>query len=158
MLARVDVLDRHLDAGVGVAHRVLGGRAVQTAAVGVAAPRLVDRREVVVVAPVARVEQLQEPGPVGPGLGAEDARGGAPPRRVGADLRGEPLGVGAGVRGDVVVLVGLLERGDRGDRVVEQPHEVREGVAEEAGDAHGHVDARTAELGEGHDLDARHAL
>ena len=62
--------------------------------------------------------------------------------------RGQPLGVGARVRGDVVVLVGLVERGDRGDRVVEQPHEVREGVAEEAGDADGHVDARTAELGE----------
>ena len=67
---------------------------------------------------------------------------------VGAELGGEPLGVGARVRGDVVVLVGLVERGDRGDRVVEQPHEVREGVAEEAGDAHGHVDPRPAELGQ----------
>jgi hypothetical protein len=47
-----------------------------------------------------------------------------PPRRVGADLRGQALGVGARMGGDVVVLIGFLERRDRGDRVVEQPHEV----------------------------------
>ena len=79
VLARVDVLDRDLDAGVGVAHR-LRGRRRRGRAVGVAAPRLVDRGEVAVVAPVAAVDELEQAGPVRPRLRPEDARRRAPPR------------------------------------------------------------------------------
>ena len=159
MLARVDVLDRDLDAGVGVAHRVLGRRAVQAAAVGVAAPRLVDGGEVVVVAPVARVEQLQQPRPVGAGLGAEDPRGGAPPGRIGADLRGQPLGVGARVRGDVVVLVGL-RRATATAATASSSSRTRCGKASRKKPEMRTVTSMRGRpsSASGHDLDARHAL
>ena len=49
---------------------------------------------------------------------------------------------------DVVLLGGLVEAGDQLDGVVEHGHDVREGVAEEARDAHGDVDAGPAELGQ----------
>ena len=115
------------------------GHAVQAAAVGEAAPGGVDLGEVGVVAPVAAVDQLQQPGAVGARLGAEDPCGGASLVAV--------LGqVGLRVGADVVVLGGLVEAGDELHRVVEHRHHVREGVAEEAGDAHGDVDARAAEL------------
>ena len=56
--------------------------------------------------------------------------------------------VGVGVPADVVVLVGLVEAGHEADGVVEHRDHVREGVAEEAGDPHDHVDPGPAELGE----------
>ena len=46
----------------------------------------------------------------------------------------------------------LVERADGADRLVEQLDLRREGVAEEAGDAQRHVDARAAELGQRDDL------
>ena len=46
--------------------------AVPLAAVGVAAPGRVDPRQVLVVLPVALVQQRQDAGPVGAGLAAED--------------------------------------------------------------------------------------
>ena len=54
--------------------------------------------------------------------------------------------VGAGVRGHVVVLVRLVEQRHHPHRVVEHHHDVREGVAEEPGDADGHVDTRPPEF------------
>ena len=85
------------------------------------------------------------PAPYAPGL-LPKMRGAGPPR-VGArrDVRGDVL------RQRVVVLV--ARRGEL-HRVVEQLHDVREGVAEEAGDAQGHVDARAAELLARHELEA----
>ena len=50
------------------------------------------------------------------------------------------------MRGHVVVLVRLVEQCHHPHRVVEHHHHVREGIAEEAGDADRHVDARPAEL------------
>jgi hypothetical protein len=61
------------------------------------------------------------------------------------------------VRANVVVAAVLVELRHRADRVVEQRHDVRERVAEEAGDPHGHVDPRPAQLGGGDDGEARHA-
>ena len=65
--------------------------------------------------------------------------------------------VGLRVRADVVVLGGLVETGDEPHRVVEHRDHVREGVAEEPGDAHRDVDARPAELGERYRLQIDHA-
>ena len=95
-------------------------------------PRRVDLGEVGIAAPVAAVEQLQQAGAVGSGLGAEHARGRATPSLGGAQLGGQPLGVGARVGGDVVLLGRLVQRRHGRDRVVEQRHQVRERVAEEA--------------------------
>ena len=119
-----------------------GRDAVQLAAVGVAAPHRVDLGEVGVVAPVAAVDQRQQPGPVGarawsrrpgwwPGAGRRArrrrrrrGRGRSCPRRA----RPAPA--------------------TRRDGVVEHGHHVREGVPEEAADAHRDVDPRPAQLGE----------
>ncbi len=147
MLARVDVLDRDLDAPEAVAHGVAGARALEPATVREPAPGLVDLRDVCVVAPVAGVDELQQPGAVGARLRSEDACRRAPPGAL-AELCRQPLGIGPRVCGDVVVLGRLVERGDRRHGVVEQHDEVREGVAEEARDAHGHVDPGAPELGE----------
>jgi hypothetical protein len=57
-----------------------------------------------------------------------------------------PGEVGLGVGADEVHLGGLVEVGDQAHRVVEHRHHVREGVAEEAGDAHRDVDAGPAEF------------
>ncbi len=141
VLAGVGVLGGHRDSAVLPVHVVGCGRAVELAAVGEAAPRGVDLREVGVVAPVAAVDQLQQARAVGARLGTENPCGGAALVAV----LGE---VGLRVCADVVVLVGLVEVGDQPHRVVEHRDDVRERVAEEAGDAHGHVDARPAELGQ----------
>ena len=133
---------------------VAGLRALEPAAVGEAAPGLVDLGDVGVAAPVARVDELQQTGAVGARLRAEDAhRRLAPGAR--AELGREPLGIVAGVRGDVVLVGRLVERRHLRDGVVEQHDEVREGVAEEARDAHRDVDARPAELLQRDHLDAR---
>ncbi len=54
--------------------------------------------------------------------------------------------VGLDVGPHEVLLVGLLLGGGQAHRVVQQGDDVREGVAEEAGDAQRHVDARAAQL------------
>ena len=82
------------------------------------------------------------PAPYDPGLGAEDARG----RAALVAVLGQ---VGPGVRAHVVLLVRLVERGHQLYGVVEHRHDVRERVAEEPGDPHGHVDAGTAQLRRG---------
>ena len=130
-----------------VAHGVAGTGALEAATVGEPAPGLVDLGDVGVVSPVTRIHQLQQPGAVGAGLGAEDARRRAPPGAL-TELGRQPLGIGARVRRHVVVVGRLVERGDLGHGVVEQHDEVREGIAEEARDAHRDVDARAPELGQ----------
>ena len=88
MLARVDVLDRDVDPREALAHRLAGRRAVEPAAVRVAAPRLVDRGEVARRrASRASSSSWQQPGAVRAGLGAEDARRRAPPRLGGVRAR-----------------------------------------------------------------------
>ena len=141
MLAGVDVLGRDRDPPVGRLHVLARRDAVEVAPVREPAPRRVDLGQVGVVAPVAGLDDLQDPGAVRAGLGPED------PRRRAAlvAVRGA---VGVGVAADVVVLVGLVEAGDQADGVVEHRDHVREGVAEEARDPHDHVDAGPAELGE----------
>lgn len=114
---------------------------VEFAAVGVAAPDRVDLGEVGVGAPVAAVDELEEARSVRTGAGAEDTGGGA----AFVAVFGE---VGLGVGADVVVVGGFVEGCGEAYRVVEQPDGVRERVAEEAGDAQGHVDARAAQVGE----------
>ena len=83
------------------------------------------------------------PGAVGARLGAEHAHRRLAPGLL-AELGRQSLGVLARVRGHVVPVGRLVERRDLRDRVVEQHDEVREGVAEEARDAHRDVDARPA--------------
>ena len=102
MLAGVGVLGGHRDPAVLPVHVVGGGRAVEAAAVGEAAPGGVHLREVGVVAPVAAVDQLQQPGPVRAGLGAENPCGGATLVTVLGD-------VGVRVGAHVVVLGGFVE-------------------------------------------------
>ena len=121
--------------------------AVEAATVGVAAPDRVDLGEVGVATPVARVDERQQPRAVRARLGAEDAGGGPPLVAV--------LGqVGVDVRAHVVDVGGLVQLGDGPDRVVEQRDDVRERVAEEAGDADRDVDAGPAQLVQRHDLEA----
>ena len=48
--------------------------------------------------------------------------------------------------GDEVLLVGFVGVGGEGDGVIEHGDHVREGVAEEAGDTDGDVDARPAQF------------
>src|SRR5690606_7660738 len=98
------------------------------------APHRVHLGQVAVVPPVAGVDQRQQPRPVGAGLGAEDAGGGAPPVAVGGPVL---QGVGA----QVVAVGGFGQLGHGPDRVIQQGDDVGEGVAEETGDAQGDVDA-----------------
>ena len=145
VLAVVDVLDRDVDAREVLAHRVARLHAVQPAAVGVAAPGLVDGGEVGVVVPVAGLEQRAAPRRRCPAWRRRCAwsRAATPrPRRA----RPRAGRVGQRVLAHVVALGRLVEPGDQRHRVVEQRHQVREGVAEEARDAHGDVDPRPAEL------------
>src|SRR5213078_1869500 len=67
VLAGVDVLGRDLDPPVVGAHVLGGRRARQPPAVGEAAPGGVDLGQVGVVAPAPRLDDLQDPGAVGPG-------------------------------------------------------------------------------------------
>ena len=130
-----------------LAHRVARLHAVEAAAVGVAAPRLVDGGEVGVVVPAAGLEQLRSARAVGARLGAEDARGRAPPRRVLAELGHEAVAIGERVLARRSCRsAGSSSAGDQRHGVVEQVTRCREGVAEEARDAHGDVDARAPEL------------
>ena len=145
VLAGVDVLGGHLDAPVVGAHVVGGRRPVEPTAVGETAPHGVDLGQVVVIAPRARLDDLQDPGAVRPGLGAEDPRGG--PSLVA--VLGE---VAQHVGAHEVQLLRLVEAGHEPHRVVQHRHDVGERVAEEAGDPHGHVDARSAELVERYDV------
>ena len=107
--------------------------------------------------PAAGLQQRDEARAVGARLGAEDAGGRAPPRRVLAELGHEAVAIGQGVLAHVVALDRLVEPGDQRHGVVEQGHERREGVAEEARDAHGDVDPRAPELVERHGLEPDHA-
>ena len=103
VLAGVGVLGGHRDPPVGGLHLVAGRAAVQSAAVGVAAPDGVDLGEVGVGAPVAAVDQLEQARAVRARAGAEDAGGGAAFVAV--------LGqVGLGVGADEVGLGGLVQR------------------------------------------------
>ena len=120
---------------------------VQPPAVGVAAPHRVHLGQVGVAAPGPGVDQGQQARAVRAGLGAEDPRGGAPLVAVLGEVRGD-------VRPQVVLLVRLVQGGDPPDGIVEQRHHVRKRVAEEPGDAHCDVDARPAQLGGRHHLDA----
>ncbi len=145
VLAGVLVLGRHPHPAVDPLHVAAGGGAVQAAAVRVAAPHRVDLGEVGVGLPVAAVDEREQPGAVRPRLAAEDARGG--PARVGS---------GGDVGRDVLRqrVVVLRRRGGELDRVVEQLHDVRERVAEEAADPQRDVDPRAAELLARHQLQA----
>ena len=125
VLTVVLVLDRHLDGGEAAAHGAGRRHAHAGAAVAVAAPRLVDRGQVVVGAPVARLQKRQDARPVGPGLGPEDAR--------------------------------VATEAGQSHGVVQEGDQMREGVAEEPGDAEDDVHPRTPELLVGHQLDAGHA-
>ncbi len=60
------------------------------------------------------------------------------------------------VRPYVVGLGRFVQLRHRPYRVVDQPHDVREGVPEESGDADGDVDARPAQFLHRHHLEARH--
>ena len=139
VLARVDVLGGDVDAAVGALHVAPGRHAVELPAVGEAAPRRIDLREVLVVAPVARLDEREDARAVGTRLRAED-----PCRR--AALVAVLREVGLRVRPDVVVVVALVEGGDEPERVVEQVDDVRERVAEESRDADRDVDPRVAQL------------
>jgi hypothetical protein len=124
VLAGVLVLRRHRDPAERLLHVHPGLPPVEAAAVRVAAPYGVDLGEIGIAAPVAGVDQRQQPGPVRARLRAEDPRGRAAAVPV---LRGVLLDVGA----QVVPLGGLVEVRDGPDRVVEQRDHVRERVAEE---------------------------
>ncbi len=141
VFAGVGVLGGHRDAAVLPAHVVGRGRSVEVAAVREAAPGRVHLGEVGVVAPVAAVDQLQQPGAVGARFRAENPCGGAASVTVLGD-------VGIRVRAHVVLVGGLIEVRDERDRVVEHGDHMREGVAEETGDPHGDVDTRPAEFGQ----------
>ena len=58
-------------------------------------------------------------------------------------------------RGKRIPIVGLVARGDGAHSLVEQCDLRLEGVAEQAGDAQGHVDARMIELGDGQNFECR---
>ena len=149
VLSSVGVLGGHRDPAVLPVHLVGGGRTVQPATVGEAAPCGVDLREVGVVAPVAAVDELQQARTVGARLGSENPCGGTPL----VTMFGK---VGLRVGPDVVFAGGLVEVCDELHRVVEHGDDVRERVAEEAGDAHRHVDAGPAEFGQRDRLQAHH--
>ena len=124
--------------------------AVEPAAVRVAAPDRVDLGEVGVATPVARVDQRQQSGAVRARLGTEDA------------ARGPALVAVAGRSGRSACTCarsGLISAGSSSAATARiasssKRDHVREGVAEEAADAHGDVDARPAELLDGHHLEA----
>src|SRR5690606_23977749 len=105
VLAGVDVLGGDRDPPVGVLHVGAGGDAVEVAAVGVAAPHRVHLGEVGVVAPVAAVDERQQPRPVRARRRPEHAQRGA---ALVAVLARVGLDVGA----DVVGVVGFVQAGD----------------------------------------------
>ncbi len=149
MLAGVLILHGHLDATERLLHVGSGLPPVEVAAVGVAAPHRVHLGKVGVRTPLARVDQGQETGAVGPRLRPEDTGRGPPP------VTGSCTQVRADVGGECVVGIRLLVEGrDGAHRVVEQRDNVGEGIPEEAGDPHDHVHPRPAELGKRYHLEA----
>src|SRR3546814_392212 len=85
---------------------------------------------------------------------AEDAAAGATLSRLfGNALRDQRGGFSAMAGCGGVVLFRLVQRHDGAGGAVDQVDLFREGVPEEAGDAEGHVDARTAQFRDLHDLE-----
>ncbi len=155
MLAVVLVVQHELDPGEPALEQAVLGRALAAAAVGIAAPGEEGAGEVALVLPAALVDQRLQARAVGAGLGAEDAVAGAAARVLAAGARGDQLVLVRAHPGrDRVEPVRLVERGDRAHRLVEQLDLRREGVAEEARDAQGHVDPRPVEHVERQDLAA----
>jgi hypothetical protein len=147
MLTGVDVLGSHRDTAKSVLHVATRRGTVQAPPIGVTTPGGVDLGEVGVGAPLPAVDQWQQPGAVGARLGTEDP--GTRPSIV--TVRGE---IGAIVRGDVVVLVTLLQPRNGVNRIVDQSDHVGKGIPEETGDAQHDVDAGPAELGQTDHLQA----
>ena len=131
VLAVVLVLDRDLDGGEAPAHRLGRGLAVAVAAVGEARPRQVHLGEVVVGAPRALLDARR-------GCPSRSRRAAA--RRCGRRRRRR--------RATGFCSAGSSSAATSAHGVVEQGDDVREGVAEEAGDAQGHVDPGPAQLGQ----------
>ena len=135
----------HVDEGVGAgdagAERGRRLAAVALAVIGVARRGEIGLGQIGPLGPLALGNAPPEPDAIGARRRAEDAR------QRGALEAGQRIVVGA-----------FLERGDGPDRGGEKRDLARKDVAEEAGDAQGHVDARPAEHGERQDLEAADAV
>src|SRR3546814_10052839 len=119
-----------------------------------AAPGEIDVRQVGAVVPDLLVDLRLEARAIGSGLRAEDAAAGATLSRLfGNALRDQRGGFSAMAGCGGVVLFRLVQRHDGAGGAVDQVDLFREGVPEEAGDAEGHVDARTAQFRDLHDLE-----
>ena len=116
-------------------------------AIGIGAPDDIGAGEVAAIGPQLLIDQGLQTGAIAAGLGAEDATAGvaAAPRRGAFRLR-RALRLVAHPRGDRIVRLVLIQRADGADRPVEQFDLRRKGIAEEAGDAQRHIDARPAKL------------
>ena len=89
------------------------------------------------------IEGAAEPDAVMPGRAAEHA---------------QRLALAVAERGrERVDVVGLLEGGNCAHRLIEKRDLHREHVAEQAGNAQRHIDARAVQRGEGQDVEAGHA-
>src|SRR6266851_8371789 len=155
VLAIVLVVHDCLGCGEAVAEERHFGGTLGAAAIGIAAPGEIGLGEIAIALPAALVDERLQTGAVGARFRAEDAVAGAAVRRLGRHaLLLERGTIGGDARGQRVDGFGLVERGDRARRRVDEIDEIGEGVAKEAGDPQGDVDAWPVEDAGGQDLEA----
>ncbi len=155
VLAIVLVVDDCLGRGEAVTEERFFGGALGAGAIGVAAPGEIGLGEIAIALPAALVDERLQSGAVGARFRAKDAVAGAAVRRLGRHaLLLERGTIGGDARGQRVDGFGLVERGDRARRRVDEIDEIGEGVAKEAGDPQGDVDAWPVEDAGGQDLEA----
>ena len=146
VLAIVLILHHRLDRTQPLLEQTSFRLALLAGTIGVAAPDEIGFGEIRPVAPALLVDQGLEAGTIGARFRAEDTVAG-PPCGL---LLVEPfafqlLDLGPHARRDRIVTLVLVEAGHGAHRLVEKRDLFRKGIAEEAGDAQCHVDARAPE-------------
>ena len=158
MLAVVLVLDHGIHRGEAIGEQLSFAVALHTAAIGVAAPVEIDIGQIAAFVPDFLVDHGLKPGAVSARFRSEHAGAGAAGGLCfGLAIFDQFRGLGAVALGGGVVAQRFVERHHRACGAVDQVDLLGEGIAEEAGDAQGHVHARAAEFGHGHHLEADHA-
>ena len=124
--------------------------------IGILPPVEKRRSEVGRAGPLAGIDQRLQPRAIGAGLAAEDPVPGAE-RRLGLarPVPHQPQCIGPHPRRDRVLVLRLVERPDRPDRLVEQRNLLRKRIAEQSGNPERHIHPRPPQLGQWNDLVAR---
>src|SRR5437763_7244440 len=141
VLAIVLVVQDSVGRGEARLEQAALGPSLAAGAIGPLAPAKIGLGEIAVLPPDPLVDQGLQTGAIGPGLRPENPIAGAQRRLVAGDALGfESLPVGRDTGGERIGDGGLVERGDRAYRAVEQVDQAGKGIAKEAGNPQRDVD------------------